>query len=73
MGTRSWELVTADEPTVIAKPLLYVIVVEDGQGDGGFPDATCTDESGWGEGFCETNDLPDQLFTPETGPRWRGR
>jgi hypothetical protein len=30
MRTRSWELVAANEPAVIAKPLLDAIVVEDG-------------------------------------------
>ena len=70
MGTRSRELVTSDEPAVIPKPNLYAIVVEDGQGDRGFPDATCTDESGWGEVLSETDDLIDKLFTPETGPGW---
>jgi hypothetical protein len=39
------KLVAADEPPVLVKPFLDAIVVEDGQGNGCFPDPTCTDES----------------------------
>jgi hypothetical protein len=59
MSVRSWELVATDEPTVIAEPFLYAIVVEDSQGDGSFPDATWADKSDWGEVFSKTNDLLD--------------
>jgi hypothetical protein len=43
----------------LVEPFLDAIVVEDGQGNGCFPDATCTDESDWGEAFSETDDLLD--------------
>ena len=66
------ELVTADESTVVSEPLLDAIVVKDGQGDSRFPDPTRTDESEWGEGFCEVNDHLDKLITSETGPWGRG-
>ena len=67
---RGWELVTTDKPTVVSKPFLDAIVVEDRQYDGCFPNPPRTDESDWGEVSCETNDLLDQLVTSETGP-WR--
>ena len=68
------ELVATDEPTVVSEPFLDAIVVEDSQSDGGFPNPPCTDESDWGEIFCEVDDLFDQIVAPETGPRqWRGK
>ena len=73
MSTRGGELVAADEPAVISEPLLDSIVVEDGQGDGCFPDPPWTDESDWGEVLCETDNLLDQIVASETGPRLRGR
>jgi hypothetical protein len=59
MGTGGWELVAADEPAVVAKPLLDSIVVENGQGDGGFPDPASADESDWAKAFSETHCLLD--------------
>ena len=47
MSARSRELVTTNEPPVLAKPLLDPIVVEDCQGYGRLPDPSCTDESDW--------------------------
>ena len=74
MGARGGELVATDETTLVSKSLLDVIVMEDSQGNGRFPDPPRTDESDWNEVFCETDDLPDQLVTSETGPRGlRGR
>ena len=73
MSARRRELVASDEPTVISEPFLDAIVVEDRQSDGRFPNPSCTDESDWGQVVCETDDLPDQLVAPETGPRWWGR
>ena len=70
MSERGGELVTADEPTVVAEPLLDTIVVEDGQGDGSFPDPTCADESNGREVVYEINDLLDQLSTSKKVPRW---
>ena len=66
-------MVTADESTVVSKPVPDAIVVEDGQSDGSFPDPPCADESDWGKVFCETNDHLDQLVTSKAGPWWRGR
>ena len=70
---RGGELIATDETTIIAKPFLDAIMVEDLQSDRRFPDPPRTDESDWSEGFCKTNDLVDKLVAPETGPRWRGR
>ena len=52
IGTRSRKLVATDESPIITKPPFDAIVVEDGQGDGCFPDATCPDESDWIEILC---------------------
>ena len=46
MNTRHRELVATDEPTVIAKPSLDAIVVQDRGSYGGFPDPSRADESG---------------------------
>ena len=73
MAARCGDLVTADEPTAVSKSLLDAIVVEDGQSNRCLPDSSCADESDWSEGFCEANNLLDQLVAPETGPRWRRR
>ena len=51
------ELVAADKPPVILEPFLDPIVVKDTQGNGCFPDSTCTDESDWDEVLDETDDL----------------
>ena len=53
------ELITANKPPVVVKPFLDAIVMEDCQGNGCFPDATCTDEGDWSEVFDETDDLLD--------------
>jgi hypothetical protein len=64
-------LVTADESPVISKPLFDAIVVEDSQGDGGFPDATCADESNRIETLCQADNLLNQPVASEAGPgRW---
>ena len=73
MSARRRELDAADEPTVLSKPLLDPIVVEDSQSDGSFADPPWTDESEWSEVLSKTDDPLDQLVTPETGPRRRGR
>ena len=72
MSTRRWELVATDESTVIAEMILDAIVMEDGEGDGGFPDPPWTDESDRFQFLCERNNLLDESATSETGPR-RGR
>ena len=73
MCARGGELVATDEPTVGPKPFLDAIVVEDAQGDRGFPDPSCSDESDWSETFRETDDLLDQVLASETGPWPWGR
>ena len=47
--------------------------MEDGQGNGRFPNATRPDEGDWSEAFDETNDPLNQFIPSETGPRRRGR
>ena len=73
MRTRCRELVATDETTIISKPFLDVIVVEDGQGNGRLPDPPWTDKSDWGQVFCKADYLLDNFVTTETGPRWWGR
>ena len=71
MSARWKELVATDEPTIVSEPLFDAIVVEDGQSDRGFPNPPCTNESNWSEGFCEVNNLLDQLVASETcSSRW---
>jgi len=70
---RSEKLVATDESTMIVKPFLDAIVVEDSQGDKCFPDSTWTDESDQGKVFGKANDPPDQLVASETGLRGCGR
>jgi len=64
------ELVAADKPTVVTKPLFDAIVVEDGQNGGGLANPTSTDQSDWGEVFCETNDLFNQVVASKEDPWW---
>ena len=73
MSVRWGELVTADKSTVVSKSSLDVIVVEDGQSDGGFPDPAWTNQSERSEVFSEENDPLDQFITSETSPWRRGR
>ena len=65
MGRRCWELIAADEPTVVAKPFLDAIVVGDGQSNRRLPDPTRTDKSdGYGP-IDEARNLFNQLFMPK--------
>ena len=73
MGARGGELIATNEPAVVPKPFLDAIVVENGQGDGRFPDPPCANESDRSEVFGEINNILDQVITSETGPRWRRR
>ena len=59
MGTRSRKLIAAYESTVFAESFLYPVVVEDGESDGCFPNASCTDESDGLQVFGESDDLLD--------------
>ena len=67
---RGGELVTTDPSTMIAKPFLNPIVVEDGQRDGRLADPTGTYEGNGFEVLSKTNDLLDQVGASETCPRW---
>ena len=73
VSTRGGELIAADEPAVIAKPLLDPVVVENGQGDGCLPDSSGTNESDWNEVLDEIDYLLDQFIASKEGPRWRRR
>ena len=57
MRTRSWELVTADESTVIAKTVFNSRVMEDLECDGGFSNPTCANESNGLEVFGDIYDV----------------
>ena len=73
MRKRSWELITADESSVVAKPFLDAIVVEDGKSDRGFPDPPSTDESDGFKVFSEPDNPFNKLVAPEKCPRrWGG-
>ena len=72
MSARGWEFIAPDEPTVISKPLLDTIVVENGQGDGRLPDPPWTDESNRRQVFRKANNFLDQLVASKAGPRRRG-
>jgi len=73
MCARGEELVATNKPTIVSKPFLDAVVMEDSQSDRRFPDPPCADESDWLEVFCEADDLRDQLVASNTGPRRRRR
>jgi hypothetical protein len=73
MGTRGGELITADEPTVIAKLSLYPIVVKNSQGDGGLANPSGTSESDWNRVLSEIYYILDQLVASEERPWWQRR
>jgi len=73
MSARGGELVATNKSTVVSKPILDAIVVEDGQSDRCFPNPPRADESNRGEMFRKTKYLLNQLLAPETGPRRWGR
>ena len=70
MSEGGGELVATDEPTMVAKPLLDAIVVEDGQSDGSLADSTGTNEGDWSKLFCKADNFLDQRVASEEGPRW---
>jgi hypothetical protein len=51
---------------------VYAILMKDRKSDGRLSYSTSTDESGWSETLCETNDLLDHLAVSKDGPRRRG-
>ena len=73
MDARGGKLIAPDKPTVLPKPLFDVLVMEDGKSDGCLPNPPRTDESDWGEGFCETDGFLDQLIASKADPRRRRR
>ena len=60
-------MVITDGSTVVAKPSLDTIVVEKGQGSGGFPNPAGTDESHWNKVSSGMSYLLHQLAAPEEG------
>ena len=68
MGTRGREFVTTNEPTVVAKPPLDPIIVENGQGDGRLANPARADESDRSKALGEIDYLLDQLVTSKEGP-----
>ena len=73
MDTRSRELIATNEPAVIAKPALDPIVVEDSEGNGCLPNASCADKSNGLKVFSESDNLLDQFIASEAGPGPWGR
>ena len=59
MSAQRRELITTDKPAVIAKPELDAIVVENGEGNGCFPNAPRTNESDGFEVFSKIDDPLD--------------
>ena len=72
MCGRGGELVAPYESTVVAKPLLDPIVVEDRQGDRGLADSPSTDQSDRGELLGQIDYLLDQLVAAEECPWGQG-
>jgi len=71
MRARGREFVAANESTVVTKPLLDPVVVENGQGDRSLADSASTDEGDWGEVLSEIDYLLDQLVASKERPRWQ--
>jgi hypothetical protein len=59
VGEGRWKLIAADESTVLAKPFLDPIVMEDLQRDGRLANPSGTYERDWFEIFGETDDFVD--------------
>ena len=59
MNERGRELVTLNEPTVVAKPLLDAMVMKNSQWDGCLANSTSTDESDRSQVFGKTDDALD--------------
>jgi len=52
-------LVATDKPPVVTKSSFDAIGVEDGQSGGSLANSASTNQSDWGQVFCETNNLFD--------------
>ena len=72
MCGRGGELVTPDKSTVMTKPLLDPVMVEDCQGDRGLADSASTDQSDWGELLGQIDYLVDQLVAAKERPWGQG-
>ena len=66
-------MVATNESTVIAKPLLDPIMVENGQGDRCLANSASTDEGDWNKVLSKIDYLFDQLVASEEGSRWQRR
>ena len=72
MIARGSESVATDEATVVTKPPLDPIVVEDSQGDRGLANSSGANESNWNKFPSETDYFLDQLIASK-GPRGERR
>jgi hypothetical protein len=71
LRARRRETITTDETTVITKPVLDAVVVENREGDRRFPDPTRSYESNRFEVPGKANDFLDEFLPPEAGSgRW---
>ena len=59
MDRRCRELIATDESAFVAEAFLDSIVVENGQGNAGFPDPSSTDESDRKKTLSQIDQLPD--------------
>jgi hypothetical protein len=73
IGPGRRELVATDESPIITKPFLDTIVVQDGEDDRRFANATRTDEGDGIEILDDTNNGLDQIVAAKTSPRWGRR
>jgi len=72
MRGRGGELITPDKSTVMTKPLLDPVVVEDGQGDRGLANPPSTNQGDRGKILGEIDYLLDQLVAAEERPWGQG-
>ena len=73
MFGRGGESITANESTVLAKPLLDPVVVEDRQGNRGLADSPSTNQGDRGKLLGEIDYLLDQLVASKERPWGRRR
>lgn len=65
MDERRGEFITTNKPPIVAKFLLYELMVKNSESDGRFADPTGANESGGGVGSDESEDLFDELVPSE--------
>jgi len=68
MGARSRKFVATNESTVVAKPPLDPIIVENRQGDGRLANPASADERDRSKVLDEIDYFLDQLVTSKEGP-----